>query len=68
MKSSEAREKWCPHVRYDGFPRPQHNVNRDGANSSIPAYSLCVAYLCMMWVGTMFEGDCGLKNNQRGNK
>ena len=63
MKTSEAREKWCPQVRYaDGELRPR---NRTGADSSLPTESLCIAYLCMMWVGNMSEGDCGLKNNTR---
>ena len=63
MQKKEARQLWCPMVRYsDG---DNHNYNRYGANSAVPDQCLCVADLCMMWrwdkkeaYGT--DGYCGL--------
>ena len=68
MTKKEARQKWCPFVRYQGQFGPgtyPEAKNRDGANSSVPDCSLCVADLCMMWVEDNIvdidkEGHCGL--------
>lgn len=48
MKVKEARKLWCPFVRFKSTNSPA-SFNRQGANSSIPDESLCVADLCMAW-------------------
>ena len=61
MKKSEAREKWCPMVRYNAHTNDSGGCNRHGANSSVPDFALCVADLCMMWrEDGKKRGYCGL--------
>ena len=68
MKSSEAREKWCPQVRVATRYGSYTVVENMSPYGEIKKHHCCRGYICMMWVGNMSEGDCGLKNNQRGNK
>ena len=59
MTEDEARTKWCPHTRVQGF-------NRNGplVNDPESKYFRCIASDCMMWepYGIVdSQGDCGLK-------
>jgi hypothetical protein len=54
MTRKEARQLWCPMVRYQRnapYKKDMSDsaVNREGANSAIPNFALCVADLCPMW-------------------
>ena len=71
MSESEARTKWCPHVRVEGNNR-LHNTKTGGVSHTDAAY-LCVAGECMAWrshhlrfahggdgLGEVEHGYCGL--------
>jgi hypothetical protein len=45
----DARAKWCPFVRLDGYNR-YNNTKSDGFVNS-PAVYHCIADECMMWRG-----------------
>ena len=63
MTKKEARQMWCPMVRFsDG---DNHSYNRFGANSAVPDECLCVADLCMMWRKDM-EGEFDKSGNYSG--
>jgi hypothetical protein len=76
MKESEAKTKWCPHVR---IAFPETSGNRDMDSSNNPIYN-CIGSGCMMWESWEYEsapdinspvttklkgeGDCGLKTRE----
>ncbi|MCB9993937.1 MAG: hypothetical protein H6873_09810 [Hyphomicrobiaceae bacterium] len=47
ISETEARKKWCPHVRVEGNNR-LHNTITGGVSHNDAAY-LCVAGECMAW-------------------
>jgi len=68
MTESEAKKKWCPHVRtFDGRVSNPVTVNRDYDGEVMP-HCKCIASDCMMWCveadadgqELAWTGHCGL--------
>lgn len=61
MTPEQAKTKWCPFVRVQGYSSGCA-VNRPTIDpSSLLKSSLCIADKCMMWSGY----DCGLSNAEQ---
>lgn len=68
LTEDQARQKWCPFVRFsmstaDGNATNRHNAA--GEISQNPRYSQCIASSCMAWRqgsgadGSSHSGECG---------
>ena len=60
MTEDEAREKWCPHVRYRSDRFPEGGINRwtaQGDTQDMPSMCYCIASKCMAWRWAVSPAD-----------
>ena len=49
LTETEAKKKWCPHVRAAISHEDNNACNAGVEGSRVPSYSCCVGSGCMMW-------------------